>query len=189
MCVRRNFVVQPETFYSVLDYGARLANLSGLRNGSLRCYDNLSRHIQIRSSALQHSTYGRSGQNMFRLRTSSQTSLQSQNHSILPQMMLQFGVRLPRAFHISIDRGLTLRMRPGEEVALSSTTRAVLVQKRLNCTGRRSRLKPSLSPSPSEVLSPFWQSIVRVLLNQLRHSLRSSQPCWSSLQSITSSWS
>src|SRR6218665_3290920 len=138
-------------------------------------------------------TYGRSGQNMFRLRTSSQpmiwTSLQSQNHSILPQMMLQFGVRLPRAFHISIDRGLTLRMRPGEEVALSSTTRAVLVQKRLNCTGRRSRLKPSLSPSPSEVLSPFWQSIVRVLLNQLRHSLRSSQPCWSSLQSITSSWS
>src|SRR6218665_458851 len=171
MCVRRYFVVQPERFYSVLDYGARLANLSGLRNGSLRCYDSLSRHIQIRSSALQHSTYGRSGQNMFRLRTSSQpmiwTSLQSQNTSILPWIMLQFSVRLPRAFHISIDRGLTLRMRPGEEVASSSTTRAVLVQKRLNYTRRRSRLKPSLSPSPpSEVLSPSWQSIVRVLLIQ-----------------------
>src|SRR6218665_1232402 len=133
MCVRRNFVVQPERFYSVLDYGARLANPSGLRNGSLRCYDNLSRHIQIRSSALQNSTYGRLGKNMFRFRTSSQpmiwTSLQSQNRSILPRMMLQFGVRLPRAFHISIDRGLTLRMRPGEEVASSSTTRAILVQK------------------------------------------------------------
>src|SRR6218665_3274949 len=65
-----------------------------------------------------------------------------------------------------------------------------LSSKRLNCTRRRSRFKPSLSPSPpSEVLSPSWQSIVRVLLIQLRRSSRSSQPCWRSLQSITPSWS